>query len=408
MTDKLTIPKLPTQESLVLLLRAKRMLSHALEHSNQKSEFDNMIAILGFDNTIEYILKTIVFHLDLESITGKSFDTFELSNLAGTLNKTLIDMANVHLPYLAEIKMLRQTRNLVQHGAIAPNADLKRFSTICERFFTQILLSVFGLKVDDLRISSVIEDNQTKKYLSKAEAYVDAGKWLETIVQTRNAFENEYFKRIKNLDISLSLYPSLVYAGQSHDIAGWGFNTIKRELELSCLGINDPDYRHFKEYLDHIPSNYRPEDSGGHTILQRSWEKDDAIFCYSYVANVVLGWQAKEKERLYVPKLDVEYVFNETIAGINITKESEHGCYYFFGGDEMLHLFYTSKAIKRRFEKLKKNKIYMCKSVEYVNGKRNKVHEKKMELLGQYIFLMTNEPERWGVVIWYRIIKTGQ
>lgn len=63
------------------------MLSHALEHSSQGSEFDNMIAILGLDNTIESIVRTIVFHLDLESVTGKSFDTFELAALAAHVNK---------------------------------------------------------------------------------------------------------------------------------------------------------------------------------------------------------------------------------------------------------------------------------------------------------------------------------
>ena len=383
------------------------MLSHALEHSNQGSEFDNMIAILGLDNTIEYMVRTIVFHLDLESVTGKSFDTFELSALAATVNKTLNDLARVRLPYLAEIKLLRQTRNLVQHGAVAPNADLERFSKIADRFFTQILHSVFGLKVDQLRISSVVEDEQTKEYLSRAEAHIDAGNWLEAVVQTRNAFENEYFKRIKHLDISLSLYPSLVYARERQDIASWGFDTIKRELELSCLGINDPEYRRFKEYSDHIPHEYCPEDSWGQTVMQRAWEKDDAIYCYSYAANVLLRWQAKEKERLYVPKFDKKYVFNETIAGINITKESEGGCSYVYEGDQRVYLFYTSKAIKRRFEKTRKNQAYRYRTVTYINGKRDSVREKKIELLGRHVFLVTNEPERWGVVIWYREITTG-
>lgn len=401
----LTIPKPPTPDSLRLLLRAKMMLSHALEHSNQRTEFDNMVAILSLDNAIEYLVRTVVYHLDLESVTRKSFDIPDLAALTGSVNQALIDSADVRLPYLADIKLLRKIRNLVQHGAVAPNADLDRYSRIADRFFAQILQLVFGLKLDQLSISSIIENEQTKGFLIKAERYIDAGKWLDAIVQTRNAFENEYFNHVKHLDISLSLYPSLIYAKERQDIAKWGFDAIKCELELNCLGINDPDYRRFKEYLDHIPREYCPEDSWGQILMQRDWKREDAVYCYSYTTNVLLRWQAKEKELLYMPKSDKKYVFNETIAGINITKESESGCSYFYEGNQKVYLFYTSKAIKRRFEKTSKNRSYKYRSITYIDGKRDSVREEEIEILGQYVFLITNEPERWGIVIWYRSIS---
>ena len=133
-STKIKQPIAPNEESLQLLMRARLMYSHAQEHASQQTEFDNMIAILGLDNTVEYILRCIVTHLNLESITDKKFDSFELANLAAYINKALKEFANVSLPYLSEIKVLRQTRNLVQHGAIAPYADLDRFSKITERF----------------------------------------------------------------------------------------------------------------------------------------------------------------------------------------------------------------------------------------------------------------------------------
>lgn len=381
------------------------MLSHALEHSNLRSEFDNMVAILGFDNAIEYLVRTIVYHLDLESVTEKSFDLSDLAALAGCVNQTLVELAGVRLPYLADIKLLRKIRNLVQHGAVAPNADLDRYSRIADRFFTQVLQLVFGLKSDQLSISSIIEDEQTKKFLIKAESYIIAGKWLDAIVQTRNAFENEYFKRVKHLDISLSLYPSLIYAKERQDIATWGFDAIKSELELNCLGINDSEYRRFREYLAHIPHEHCSEDSWGQILMQRDWKREDATFCYSYATNVLLRWQAKEKERLYVPIPDKQYIFNETIAGINITKESEGGCSYIYDGDQRVYLFYTNKAIKRRFEKTSKNRNYKYRTITYIDGKRDSVREEEIELLGRHVFLISNEPERWGVVIWYRSIS---
>ncbi|NVL89741.1 MAG: hypothetical protein HWN69_01925 [Desulfobacterales bacterium] len=404
-TTNINLPIAPNEESLQLLMRARLMLSHAHEHASQQTEFDNMIAILGLDNTIEYILRCIVTHLDLESTTGKNFDTFELANLAASINKALKEFASVSLPYLGEIKLLRQTRNLVQHGAVAPYADLDRFAKITERFFNKVLVNIFGFKLDDLKISSVIKDKITKKYLKNAENKIDSKKWLDSIVSTRNAFENELFQKLKHSNISTALYPNLVYSKEKDDFAMYGFQTIKEELELTYLGINNTDYRRFKEYLDHIPSKYRPEDSYGNIVMQRPWKKEDALFCYNFGANTILRWQSQEKGQLYPLKLDKEYQHNETIAGINITKHSEGGCSYYYDSDHRLYLFYTTKDIKRRFGKIKKGKEYKYKTVVYVDGKKESVHEERIKLIGTHIFLMTNEPERWGIIIWYKTIE---
>lgn len=398
------MPIAPTEESLQLLLRARLILSHALEHASQKTEFDNMLAILGLDNTVEYILRCIASHLDLETKTGKSFDIIDLASLAATINKTLGELSEIHLPYLGEIKLLRQTRNLVQHGAIAPYADLERFSTITQRFFDKVLKTIFGFRIEELRISSVIDDKHTKEFLRTAEMSIDVKNWLEAIVASRNAFENEYFKRIKHFDVSISLYPILVYAMEKLEFASGGFQTIKEELELSYLGVNSPDYRHFKEYIRHIPHEYCSEDSWGETVMQRAWTKEDAAYCYNFAANTILRWQARDKEKLYTPKLDKEYVFDETIAGINLSKDSEGGCSYYFH-DDKLYLFYTTKHKKRLFEKLEKSKIYEYRTVRFVDGEKEEEYEEQIELRGKHIFLATNNPERWGIVIWYRTME---
>ena len=266
--EKINLPKKPSQESLLLLLKARLMLAHAHEHASQQTEFDNMIAILGLDNTVEYILRCIASHLDLESITGKRFDIFDLSSLAASINKSLNEFSKVCLPYLGEIKLLRQTRNLVQHGAVAPNADLGRFTKITERFFNRVLQLIFGFNLPELKISAAIKDPLTKKFLVNAEKKLDSKKWLEAIVSSRNAFENEYFKRVKNLKLSISLYPNLIRSKEKDDFSNYGFQTIMEELEITYLNINNPEYRHFKEFIRHIPSEFCAEGSWGNPIMQ--------------------------------------------------------------------------------------------------------------------------------------------
>ena len=79
----LTLPSSPSETTLVLLKRAKAMLDHALSHGQTGSEVDGMIALHGFDNVIEYLLRIIATHLDIESQTGKKLDTPDLSKRTG-------------------------------------------------------------------------------------------------------------------------------------------------------------------------------------------------------------------------------------------------------------------------------------------------------------------------------------
>lgn len=403
----ISLPKPPTDVSLLLLLRARLMFAHALEHSSQKTEFNNMIAVLGFDNTIEYVLRTVVMHLDLEGITGNSFADIELASLASNINKALSELADIKLPYFAEIKLLRQTRNLVQHGVVAPYADLERFGKITQRFFEQVLKRIFGLKSEELKLSFIIHNEPAKSFLEKAESFIDTKMWLESVVASRDAFENEFFSRLRNTSISTALYPSIVHEIEKHDITSYGMSKIKEELELTYLGINSHEYRRFKEYIEHIPHEFNSKDSWGNTVMQRPWQKEDAIFCYNYAAGVILRWQAQEKEELYTPKIDKEYSFDYIIAGIKLEKVTL-GCGYFFFNsekkisDQHVDLFYVNLQTKRKFEKLIKHNHYIFRVARHCKDEKDKISRKKIEFLGMYTFLVTNNPERWGVVIWYR------
>lgn len=397
------LPIKPNENSLRLLLRARLMLAHAQEHSSQKIEFDNMIAVLGLDNTVEYILRCISSHLDLESITGHSFDIVDLSSLAASINKALMEHANIKLPYLGEIKLLRQTRNLVQHGAVAPYADLERFSVIVERFFGKILESIFGIPLERLKISSCINNTYVQSCLKKSESSIEKKEWLDAVISSRDAFENECFNRVKNSDIAIPLYPLLVKEKSSGDFSLYAFETIKNELEMSFLGINNPDYRHLKEYFEHIPLEHCPKDSRGSIVMQRPWNKDDAIFCYNYVANTIIKWQERDKERLYKINFDsITRSTKEIIDGIEISDNVEHGCYYIFDNGNRLQLFYTGEETKKLFENLVDGYDYKSESIVYEKEEIISEHKGMITLLGKYSYLVTNSPERWAVVIWFK------
>ena len=63
--EQIRIPKKPDKVTLELLVRARLFLSHAISHSSTNSTIDRMVAIHGLDNTLEFLIRIIIQHLDI-------------------------------------------------------------------------------------------------------------------------------------------------------------------------------------------------------------------------------------------------------------------------------------------------------------------------------------------------------
>ena len=76
--SNITCPKAPNEEIMRMLIRANQFLNHAKEHALSNTEFDVMIAIHNLDNAIEYTLRILIRHFDVENLTGKKCYTFNI------------------------------------------------------------------------------------------------------------------------------------------------------------------------------------------------------------------------------------------------------------------------------------------------------------------------------------------
>ena len=402
-----TLPKPPGRVIMELLVRTRTLLEHSLLHSTINSPLDRMIAIHGLDNTVEWLIRIVIRHLDIEAITGKNLGTPELASLAREVNKFLQHYHQFPLPYLSDIKMLRQVRNLVQHGAVDPASELPRFTRIAEQFFVEVLRLIFGLSRDALRISSLIKDEEIRKFLERAEQKLDQGTYLESVVSCRNAFENAFFKQSSGsasiFVVAATLISCTMTATQrTHQ---WVFNEMANEFELIRLGINRKRYERFADYLQHIPGKYRAERYGW-SVMQRPWKEKDAKFCYSFVCDVILRWEQKEHEALYVPELDKEYEKRHSeivkIGPVTIQGEDflEGGVLYDFDEGEHLWLTYVRKELKDRLDKLETDQEYEYVTERYADRQLNVRISKKVRLHAVNSRLATNYPERWEVILW--------
>lgn len=398
----MSLPKQPDDITTTLLTKALLFLAHATQHSTTNSVIDRMVAIHGFDNSIEYLLRIIVTHLDIEAATGKNLDNIELSSLAGEINRHLKDAYDVELPYLSDIKMLRQSRNLVQHGLLDPQTDLPRMRKITERFFQRVLSIVFGIENGTLKISNLARNQQVKEHLQSAERLLDEHKYLESIIASRDAFENAKHEKTKHSTIRLSLLPALVESKLQRISLLRFIETVGDELELSRLDVDITKYQRYVRYIRHIPNEI------GSIIMQRPWNIHDARFCYDFVSSAVLLWQSIEPENLYPLNLTDSYEWETNIGGVIIPRGTEHGCTYVhenpaIGCMEEMNLYFMPRESKDKLSELKSETSIVIKGKIFKNGIFEREYSRSGIFLGSYARLATHNPERWEVILWWRM-----
>lgn len=191
------------------LIRASQFLDHAKMHAFSEGEFDSMIAIHNLDNAVEYMLRIIIMHLEIEENTGKNIVTCELAQLIGEISKYLKENEGPALSCVQELKLISELRNMVQHAMINPAADIRAYLKHAEKFLDKSLEKYFGLSRDALQYSSLIEDDAIKTLLVEAEKNIKEKKHLEAVVCSRNIFELARFNYISDYRNQLWIAPAL-------------------------------------------------------------------------------------------------------------------------------------------------------------------------------------------------------
>ena len=134
--SSITCPKAPNEEIMRMLIRANQFLNHAKEHALSNTEFDVMIAIHNLDNALEYILRILIKHFDIESVEGRNVESSEIDQLIGIISKFFAKNTLPALPYASDIKLIRKQRNLVQHAITNPASEMKIYIANGEKFFS--------------------------------------------------------------------------------------------------------------------------------------------------------------------------------------------------------------------------------------------------------------------------------
>ena len=407
---KIELPVAPSLETMKLLIKAKHFLEHAKQHAQKENGFDIMISIHSLDNTIEYLLRIIIKHLEIEQITGKTLSTPELMSLFGEIDKFLTDYASfegrgIRLPYKNEITLLRGLRNNVQHGMVLPVGELQDFIKYGEKFFEKILSKIFGLTVNEISYSTLVQNDDVKKLLIQAETKINEGFYLEAIVACRDAFELGQFM-LQNRSYHLNKMAAIPHVKSQSMEFYYYIQSLDEKISIIGTNINASDYRTYSRYVDHIPNEYNAN-KAGYSVMQRAWEKKDAEFCYSFVSQTILLWELTQEKPLYEvdesPYQGREDEFS--INGVLIPEiYYDKSCRYLNDGAEGYLFFVNDENIKKHIKKINADDICLFNN-KIINDKVViSEYSEYVRIIDREINIVLNKGPLWEIFLYYKII----
>lgn len=131
-----------------------------------------MLAIHHFDQAVEMTLKCVATKRQIKP--RKKFFTFN------ELVKNLVD-----LPLIKQMESLHEVRNIIQHqGDIPDEETVIKYKGYTQEFLKEVVKNEFGISFDELSLASLIEDEELRKTIQKAEEYFKKGEYQKCIEQT--------------------------------------------------------------------------------------------------------------------------------------------------------------------------------------------------------------------------------
>ena len=144
-----------------ILKNALESLEHAIDHYDLNTDKDRKFAILHADQAIELVLK--------EAVRSRGVSIFRKDKKTSIGMQEAVDiLANkrIEVPYLADLEMLHDERNRIQHQNSSPDADTTTFLIEnAVKFVLQFIPAALGL---DLR--RVVSATAYERYEAFAEA----------------------------------------------------------------------------------------------------------------------------------------------------------------------------------------------------------------------------------------------
>lgn len=171
-----------SQRKLVLV---KQLYQIAFNQSELRhSTINRITSVIGFDLTVETLLKTVVSAFDPSKPPVEQFN-----GLLDQCEKLLAASTLPPIPYRPQILYVHSIRNDAQHKARYPNeTDISDCRTYTRDFCRDLIANVWGISFDSLSPIDLIDDPVLRDLLHKSLSYISSGDYRKAVALAENAF----------------------------------------------------------------------------------------------------------------------------------------------------------------------------------------------------------------------------
>jgi len=258
------------------LIYIKRLLMHAQEHISHGTEFDKMVAVHHLDNVNELLLKCVAASYD---ISFKNPLKVDFPTLWRRVNEEYKEGQGSELPNKTQVFYIHRIRTDVQHWGRTPFSldSVKEFDEQTHGFVQTILNTVYGLKYEELSLSSLIKDKKIRAPLNEAEKYIANEEWKEAITKVSVAFAHAEAKAQKKRYL-----PTV-------PIIRIGLEDVDERVGILALGLDIEEYKRFKKSTPVVMFPLR-EEPVIQWIGEFDFTRESTLFCFNFALNSILRW----------------------------------------------------------------------------------------------------------------------
>ncbi len=286
-------------ETIRRLAFIKYFFQFAREQSKLPSP-QNYLSILMFHDSVELFL-----HLSAESL-GANLTNISFLEYFTRINNKLKDK---ELSQKTSMDKLNRTRVSLKHRGLYPNPnDIEYFRVSTQNFFEENCPNVFGIEFTEISLLNLIQDEDVRKELEKAQNEFENGHFKESLENIAIAFhillknyeENKKVYGRSPFDIGDDLEFEMAFVNHrqtDNKILGKISKTIQKIQKVLKPIILNLDYRKYLKFKLLTPDELFIKKDDKYDILwlinrdKMDFKKDDVEYCIEFVIESALKLQ---------------------------------------------------------------------------------------------------------------------
>jgi hypothetical protein len=252
-----------------------------------------VVAIHNMDMAIETVLKTVATELSVNVPREIKFP--DLWTLIDTSYTTKFQKP---LPLISEVRRIHEGRNAVQHqGSIPSETDLVQHLRYAHQFLDEVLLTVGGLALNHVFLSSIVEKSDVREMMEIAEKNIssDPKASMEASMKSFMYAKILAQRQLGHFDPTFGVFDPMdkLERAMKKPVNEVAKRLMDRFLTVE-LGIDAVRYSRISKIAPYpfVSQEVRsPADVQIAETIQSNYIETNAWACYDFVLETILKWQ---------------------------------------------------------------------------------------------------------------------